>query len=155
MRKLNANFIFKSVGFYEQKQEQTDLISRSPSPRSPTPVCLTYPASDYVPERPPTPQYTSQQFNLQTTTTTSSSTINQYNNQFDYQSNLPQSDKHIYSRSNVKQVKSFKKKDDFSAIDEWQRKMTDDFNQLYSTLEKSFELKRLRETGMNNSLNYI
>ena len=116
-------------------------MPRSPSPkqsRSPTSVCLTYPANDYVPERPPTPQYI---YNQQS--------INQYNNQLNTQSK-PLSSSNIYinqqQRSTSKTINK-KKNTDFTSIDDWHRKMTDDFNELYSTLERNFELKKLRDTG--------
>ena len=134
------------AGFYEQKQrEQADFISRSPSPRpdhsrSPTPGSLTYPASDYVPERPPTPQYIY-----------SHHAVSQYSDQQHYNAptDLQSPSTHIYSEQS-KTTKNSKRKTDFTSIDDWHRKITDDFNQLYSNLERNFELKRLRETGKQN-----
>ena len=139
---------FTTAGFYDQKQtEQADFVARTPSPRpdqsrSPTPGSLTYPASDYVPERPPTPQYIYSQHAVSQYGQHSE----QLNSHYSTPTSLQAPSTHIYSQQ-AKTTRNSKKQTDFSSIDEWQRKITDDFNQLYSNLERNFELKRLRETG--------
>lgn len=148
--KLNAlSSSSTTAGFYDQKQteQQADFVARTPSPRpepsrSPTPGSLTYPASDYVPERPPTPQYIYSQH-----------TVSQYgqhgehlNSHYSTPTSLQAPSTHIYNQQ-TKTTRNSKRQTDFSSIDEWQRKITEDFNQLYSNMERNFELKRLRETG--------